>query len=121
MPSGSSTAAPPRTRSSTSTAQPSPGPSTCSGSCYLQAEGYEFPASVVAAQYLRRREVKPGTHLDYGSGVGVTGQLFASLGYETALGDVSTSLLEFARYRLERRGQAATYLDLAARARAGVL
>ncbi len=79
---------------------------------YLQAEGYGFPASVIAAQYLRRREVAPGVHLDFGSGVGVTSQLFASRGYETHLGDVSTSLLDFARFRLDRRGQAATYLDL---------
>ena len=82
---------------------------------YLQAEGYGFPASVVAARDLRRRHVVPGAHLDFGSGVGVASQLFAALGYETHLGDVSTSLLEFARFRLDRRGQAATYLDLAAR------
>ena len=82
---------------------------------YLQVEGYGFPASVIAARDLRHRHVVPGTHLDFGSGVGVTSQLFAALGYETHLGDVSTSLLEFARFRLDRRGQAATYLDLAAR------
>jgi SAM-dependent methyltransferase len=81
---------------------------------YLQAEGYEFPASVVAAQYLRDRHVPPGAHLDFGSGVGVTSQLFAALGYETHLGDVSTSLLDFTRFRLDRRGQVPTYLDLAA-------
>ena len=81
---------------------------------YLQAEGYEFPASVIAAQYLRHRRVAPGVHLDFGSGVGVTSQLFASEGYETHLSDVSTSLLDFARFRLVRRGQAATYLDLSA-------
>jgi len=81
---------------------------------YLQAEGYGFPASVIAAQYLRRRKVAPGVHLDFGSGVGVTSQLFASEGYETHLGDVSSSLLDFARFRLDRRGQAATYLDLTA-------
>jgi SAM-dependent methyltransferase len=81
---------------------------------YLQAEGYGLPASVIAAWFLRERGVAPGSHLDFGSGVGVTSQLFASLGYETRLADVSTSLLNFARFRLERRGQHATYLELGA-------
>ena len=43
---------------------------------------------------------------------GVTAQLFASLGCEVDLAGVSTSLLEFARFRLERRGVDARYLDL---------
>jgi SAM-dependent methyltransferase len=79
---------------------------------YLQAEGYGFPASVIAAWFLHERGAAPGSHLDFGSGVGVTSQLFASLGYETQLADVSTSLLDFARFRLERRGESATYVDL---------
>jgi len=83
---------------------------------YLQAEGYGFPASVLAARFLRQRGVSPGSHLDFGSGVGVTSQLFASLGWDTELGDVSTTLLAFARFRLERRGQTATYRDLSTEA-----
>ena len=51
-------------------------------------------------------------HLDFGSGVGVTSQLFARAGYQTTLADVSTSLLDFARYRLSRRGEAARFIDL---------
>jgi 2-polyprenyl-3-methyl-5-hydroxy-6-metoxy-1,4-benzoquinol methylase len=78
---------------------------------YLQAEGVAYPVGVVIAGSLPGR--RPGArHLDFGSGVGVTSQLFARLGYETELADVSTSLLAFARFRLERRGEAATYIDL---------
>ena len=38
--------------------------------------------------------------------------MFARLGYRTELADISTPLLEFARYRLERRGEAAQYINL---------
>lgn len=78
---------------------------------YLQAEGYAYPVSVVIARAL------PGMgkglrHLDFGSGSGVTSQLFHQLGYEVDLADVSTSLLNFARFRLDRRGYTARYIDL---------
>jgi ubiquinone/menaquinone biosynthesis C-methylase UbiE len=78
---------------------------------YLQAEGYAYPVSVVVTTCLP--EPGPGQrHLDFGSGVGVTAQMFARLGYETDLADVSTSLLQFGRWRLERRGEVARYIDL---------
>jgi SAM-dependent methyltransferase len=78
---------------------------------YLQAAGYAYPSSVLA---LRAAEEHGHgrTHLDFGSGVGVTSQLFARAGYETTLADISTSLLDFARYRFFRRGQAARFIDL---------
>jgi len=78
---------------------------------YLQTAGYAYPTSVLAL----RAAPGPGhgrAHLDYGSGVGVTSQLFARAGYETTLADVSTSLLDFARYRFSRRGEAARFIDL---------
>lgn len=77
---------------------------------YLQAEGFAYPVSVIIAQDLRGR--KPGALLDFGSGTGVTAQLFAALGYRVSLADISTPLLDFARYRLERRGTPARYVDL---------
>ncbi len=70
---------------------------------YLQAEGYGLPSSVLALQAMATRAHGPA-HLDFGSGAGVTSQLFARAGYETTLADISTSLLDFARYRLKRRG-----------------
>jgi SAM-dependent methyltransferase len=79
---------------------------------YQQAEGYGRPDSPAVARFLRRRGVTKGRYLDFGSGVGATAQLFAALGYDTTLADVSDTLLDFARFRLERRGVAASYLNL---------
>jgi SAM-dependent methyltransferase len=78
---------------------------------YLQAEGYVISASVQALRAI------PGSgqgrdHLDFGSGAGFTSQLFARAGYQVTLADVSTPLLDFARHRLSRRGEAAKYIDL---------
>jgi SAM-dependent methyltransferase len=80
--------------------------------CYLQTEGYAIPTSVMVARFLRTAGRTGGCHLDFGSGAGATSQLFGRLGYETALADISKPLLDFARFRLDRRGDAASYLDL---------
>jgi SAM-dependent methyltransferase len=80
---------------------------------YLQSLGYGYPQSVIVAD--RVGPAAPGARmLDLGSGSGVTAQLFASLGYEVTLADVSAPLLAFARWRLEKRGVPATYLHLPA-------
>jgi len=78
---------------------------------YLQAEGYGLPTSVLALQAIGARDHGPA-HLDFGSGAGVTSQVFARAGYETTLADISTSLLDFARFRLSRRGAAPRFIDL---------
>lgn len=77
---------------------------------YLQAEGFAYPVSVVIARDLACRP--PGSVLDFGSGVGATAQMFGLLGYQPALADISAPLLDFARYRLERRCQVASFIDL---------
>lgn len=80
---------------------------------YLQTVGFAYPKHVVVADEIRR----PETHarvLDFGSGVGVTAQLFGALGDDVALADVSAPLLAFARWRLEQRGVKATYIQLPA-------
>jgi SAM-dependent methyltransferase len=80
---------------------------------YLQSEGFQYPVPVVIARALPIELARHrGRHLDFGSGIGDAGQLFAGLGFETTLADISTSLLNFARFRLERRGARAEYLDL---------
>lgn len=80
---------------------------------YLQSEGFYYPVHVVIARALPASlRSRGGRHLDFGSGIGDAGQLFARLGFETTLADISTSLLAFARFRLERRGEHAEFLDL---------
>jgi SAM-dependent methyltransferase len=79
---------------------------------YLQAEGAVYPTSVVAAAAIEER--KPGRLrcLDFGSGAGDLAQLLLALGHEVSLADASRPLLEFARWRLERRGQHPPCIDL---------
>ncbi|WP_345412845.1 class I SAM-dependent methyltransferase [Pseudonocardia xishanensis] len=77
---------------------------------YLQVNGIGYPKSVIVAD---RLQLRPGTRvLDYGSGVGVTAQLFAGLGCEVTLADVAKPLLDFARRRLTARGVEASYIHL---------
>jgi 2-polyprenyl-3-methyl-5-hydroxy-6-metoxy-1,4-benzoquinol methylase len=78
---------------------------------FLQTEGYYYPISVAIARALPPR-TGDATHLDFGSGAGVTSQLFHRLGYTTVLADAEPMLLEFARFRLLRRGQPASYVNL---------
>lgn len=79
---------------------------------YLQVSGTAYPKSVIVAD---RLGWTPGTRvLDYGSGVGATAQLAAALGCEVTLADVAAPLLDFARWRLDRRGVQASYLHLPA-------
>jgi SAM-dependent methyltransferase len=78
---------------------------------YLQAEGHADPASVIALRWLQQRA--PGrSSLDFGAGIGVTAQLFARSGWNATLADLSSTLLAFARFRLERRNVLAAYIDL---------
>ncbi|HET9959193.1 MAG TPA: class I SAM-dependent methyltransferase [Polyangiaceae bacterium] len=78
---------------------------------YLQAEGYAYPVSVAIAEGVPPAKDAP-EHLDFGSGIGATGQLFSRLGYRSSLADISSSLQEFAKFRLDRRGDVVTFIDL---------
>jgi SAM-dependent methyltransferase len=80
---------------------------------YLQTEGYAYPETVVVADRLGPPPAG-ARMLDLGSGAGVTAQFFAALGYQVTLADISTPLLTFARWRLDRRGVPATYVQLPA-------
>jgi ubiquinone/menaquinone biosynthesis C-methylase UbiE len=51
-------------------------------------------------------------YLDFGSGVGANAILFARHGFRVTLADISTTMLEFARWRLRRRGIQAMLIDL---------
>lgn len=50
--------------------------------------------------------------LDFGAGVGSGGLLFARAGLEVTLGDISSVMLDFARWRFARRSLPVTVVDL---------
>ena len=67
-------------------------------------------AYVLALDFARRR---PGRrYLDFGAGVGSGAILFARHGFDVALADISSTLLEFSAWRLRDRGVAARLIDL---------
>ena len=78
---------------------------------YLQCSGYVPPTSVIAAQFAEHR-CPGGAHLDFGSGIGVTAQLFSRLGFTSTLADISKPLLDFACWHLTRHGDRAHSLLL---------
>lgn len=81
---------------------------------WYQAQQYyqEMPAeSVMIAERLSHLGVQPGHHLDFGAGPGGTSLFFHHLGWRVSLADISTTLQDFARWRLTRRGIEATYYD----------
>jgi mycofactocin glycosyltransferase len=51
------------------------------------------------------------SHLDFGSGIGSGGLLFARAGFAATLADISLPLLAFARWRFARRGIPARFVD----------
>jgi 2-polyprenyl-3-methyl-5-hydroxy-6-metoxy-1,4-benzoquinol methylase len=67
-------------------------------------------AYVLGLEIARQRRI--GSCLDFGSGVGSGALLFAAAGIHTTLADISSTLLDFCRWRLERRGLEAGFLDL---------
>ena len=52
------------------------------------------------------------SYLDFGAGVGSGGILFTRHGLEVTLADISSTLLGFSQWRLDRRRLPATYIDL---------
>jgi len=67
-------------------------------------------AYVVALQIARARNVR--SCLDFGSGVGSGGLLFCRADIEMTLADISTTLLDFARWRFRLRQLSARCVDL---------
>jgi 2-polyprenyl-3-methyl-5-hydroxy-6-metoxy-1,4-benzoquinol methylase len=69
-------------------------------------------AYVTALHFARQHGCR--SYLDFGAGVGSGGILFARHGLDVTLADISSTLLSFSKWRLERRGLLATYIDLKA-------
>jgi 2-polyprenyl-3-methyl-5-hydroxy-6-metoxy-1,4-benzoquinol methylase len=76
----------------------------------LQYSGEQPAESVIIAE--RFHHMAPGNHLDFGSGPGSTSLFFHRLGWNITLADISTTMLDFARWRLARHGTPATFYDL---------
>jgi 2-polyprenyl-3-methyl-5-hydroxy-6-metoxy-1,4-benzoquinol methylase len=68
------------------------------------------PHGVVIADALQH--LPPGHHLDFGCGAATASLFFNALGWETSLGDVSESAVNFARWRFEQRGIQGTFYNL---------
>jgi 2-polyprenyl-3-methyl-5-hydroxy-6-metoxy-1,4-benzoquinol methylase len=77
-----------------------------------QYQGNQPAESVMIAQRLAEMRVQPGGHLDFGSGPGSTSLFFQKLGWQTSLADISTTLLDFARWRFSHRNLNADFYDL---------
>jgi len=67
-------------------------------------------AYVLGLEIARQHRVE--SCLDFGSGVGSGALLFSAAGIDTTLADISSTLLDFCRWRLERRALRARFLDL---------
>ena len=67
-------------------------------------------AYVLALHFAKRQGCRH--YLDFGAGVGSGSILFARHGFEVTLADISSSMLDFSRWRLETRKLPARYLDL---------
>jgi len=76
-----------------------------------QCNGDAFPETVDVTYALR--DLPPGSHLDFGAGPGTSSMFYSALGWRVTLADISTSFLEFARWRLEQRGIQASYINTA--------
>lgn len=66
--------------------------------------------NVELLKYAQSLEAK--RYLDFGSGVGSNAVLFALHGFKITLADISPAMLEFARWRLQRRKIEAELIDL---------
>jgi 2-polyprenyl-3-methyl-5-hydroxy-6-metoxy-1,4-benzoquinol methylase len=57
------------------------------------------------------RHLVPGHHLDFGAGPGTSSLFFYALGWQVSLADISTTFLDFAKWRLNRHNVPATFYD----------
>lgn len=71
----------------------------------------ESPLAYVNALHLARAH-HCHSHLDFGAGVGSGSILFAQNGFETDAADISATMLDFSRWRLEMRNIPADFIDL---------
>jgi 2-polyprenyl-3-methyl-5-hydroxy-6-metoxy-1,4-benzoquinol methylase len=76
-----------------------------------QCKGLAVPQSVEVMH--RLRSLPKGDYLDFGAGPGSSGLFMHALGWKVSLADISTSFLEFARWRLQKHNVTATFYNTA--------
>ena len=77
-----------------------------------QYHATNFPESVAIAEALPSGFI--GDHLDFGAGPGSTSLFFAELGWRTSLADISTTMLDFAKWRFACHHVPAAFYELPA-------
>ncbi|WCS22786.1 class I SAM-dependent methyltransferase [Methylobacterium sp. NMS14P] len=78
-----------------------------------QAEGLIGPTPPLPVQVAEAlKDLPPGRHLDFGCGVGTASLLFGRYGWLLTLADVSTPLLDFAKWRTQQAKARAEFVDL---------
>jgi SAM-dependent methyltransferase len=70
------------------------------------------PLAYVLALDFARQRGSGRRYLDFGAGVGAGGLLFARHGFQVSNADISSTLLRFSQWRMERRGLSAEFIDL---------
>ncbi len=70
----------------------------------------DWPHAVVIADALQH--LPTGHHLDFGCGAATVSLFFNALGWQTAMGDVSETAVNFARWRFEQRGKQGFFYNL---------
>ena len=79
---------------------------------YLQVTGHAFPQSPAVVRFLRANGVAGGQLMDFGSGIGLNGQVFDRFGFKVTIADVSKPLLAYATWRNARHGADIRVIDL---------
>jgi 2-polyprenyl-3-methyl-5-hydroxy-6-metoxy-1,4-benzoquinol methylase len=76
-----------------------------------QCKSIAYPETVEVAQ--RLNGLTPGYHLDFGAGPGTSSLFFHALGWQVALADISTTFIDFVRWRLDKHGVNAPIYNMA--------
>jgi 2-polyprenyl-3-methyl-5-hydroxy-6-metoxy-1,4-benzoquinol methylase len=56
-------------------------------------------------------KMTPGHHLDFGAGPGSSSLFYRELGWQVSLADISTTMLDFAKWRFQKHNVPATFYD----------
>lgn len=72
----------------------------------------EAPSENVFVMEFVAQHLTPGKMLDFGAGPGSSALFFHELGWDVSLADISTTMLQFARWRLQKHHVSASFYEL---------